>query len=154
MKIRLGFVSNSSSTSFTCHVCGEVATGMDLSRCDSGMVGCENGHFICNDHVIGDMYNEPTFEQKKEALLRYADFTEEELRKSIEEKGEDYVDDYLNDVEIDILSSQCPICTFQEIDPDDVVEYLFKKHNVTKEEVVEELKERFSSYVEFVEFLK
>src|SRR5512135_424322 len=52
MKTRNGFVSNSSSTSFTCDVCGEEASGMDLSCSEAGMVECLNGHTFCETHEL------------------------------------------------------------------------------------------------------
>ena len=52
MKTRHGFVSNSSSTSFTCNVCGEEYSGMNMGLCDFYMVECINGHIFCEDHSI------------------------------------------------------------------------------------------------------
>jgi hypothetical protein len=43
MKIRSGFVSNSSSSSFVCDVCGENISGMDIGLSDAGMFECMNG---------------------------------------------------------------------------------------------------------------
>lgn len=44
MKIRNGFVSNSSSSSFICNLCGEVESGYDLSYQDCDMATCVHGH--------------------------------------------------------------------------------------------------------------
>ena len=44
MKKRTGFVSNSSTSSFICDVCGTVEAGMDLCLSDFEMSRCENGH--------------------------------------------------------------------------------------------------------------
>jgi len=45
MKTRLGFVSNSSSTSFTCDVCGGTEGGWDsMSPEEMGFSLCEHGH--------------------------------------------------------------------------------------------------------------
>ena len=44
MKIRNGFVSNSSTSSFICDICGCVEAGMDISLNDCEMVQCKNGH--------------------------------------------------------------------------------------------------------------
>lgn len=54
MKIRKGFVSNSSSSSFICDVCGETAEGWDLCLSEAEMCECENGHIFCEDHLIGE----------------------------------------------------------------------------------------------------
>lgn len=51
MKIRTGFVSNSSSSSFVCDICGCVESGYDLSMSDAGYMMCENGHTFCNTHM-------------------------------------------------------------------------------------------------------
>jgi len=46
MKIRNGFVSNSSTTSFTCDSCGGTEAGMDLCLREVEMVECAAGHCI------------------------------------------------------------------------------------------------------------
>ena len=55
MKIRNGFVSNSSSSSFVCAVCGREESGMDMSLTDCEMSECVNGHIICNDELLEDV---------------------------------------------------------------------------------------------------
>lgn len=52
MKIRKGFVSNSSSTSFVCKVCGRQETGFDASLSDFEMCECINGHTFCLDELV------------------------------------------------------------------------------------------------------
>ena len=44
MKRRLGFVSNSSSSSFVCDITGEAEGGYDVSLRDVGMAECVNDH--------------------------------------------------------------------------------------------------------------
>lgn len=44
MKVRKGFVSNSSSSSFVCDITGSVESGMDCGLSDFEMVGCAGGH--------------------------------------------------------------------------------------------------------------
>ena len=44
MKVRNGFVSNSSSSSFVCVICGEAEGGYDIELDDVYMYECENGH--------------------------------------------------------------------------------------------------------------
>ena len=51
MKIRTGFVSNSSSESFLCEVCGDIRSGWDASLRDVGMEMCEHYHYFCSEHI-------------------------------------------------------------------------------------------------------
>ena len=46
MKIRNGFVSNSSSSSFACSICGDIESGWDLCPVDVDMFKCDNGHIM------------------------------------------------------------------------------------------------------------
>jgi hypothetical protein len=53
MKIRIGFVSNSSTTSFTCDVCGYSESHHDSVGIEEfGMMECENGHIICQKEML------------------------------------------------------------------------------------------------------
>ena len=56
MKIRNGFVSNSSSSSFVCNICGQNYEGWDASPRDPEFEcsECENGHVMCNEHLLDD----------------------------------------------------------------------------------------------------
>lgn len=55
MKVRRGFVSNSSSSSFICDITGEEVQGMDLSLDNAGMYGCEDGHYFLEEFLIGEL---------------------------------------------------------------------------------------------------
>ena len=52
MKYRTGFVTNSSSSSFICQVCGNTESGMDMSMRDANMVQCKLNHTFCEGHMI------------------------------------------------------------------------------------------------------
>lgn len=52
MKIRNGFVSNSSTTSFICDTCHEKFSGMDLSPSECDHHSCVNGHIYCHEERL------------------------------------------------------------------------------------------------------
>lgn len=58
MKVRLGFVTNSSSSSFICEVCGDTSSGWDMCLSESYMSECENGHIVCNCHIDTEKHKE------------------------------------------------------------------------------------------------
>jgi len=55
MKVRKFFVSNSSSSSFVCDVCGEDYTSWDACLSEAEMFECEYGHTICESHKLGEI---------------------------------------------------------------------------------------------------
>jgi len=55
MKIKTGFVSNSSSESFVCDVCGDIRSGWDAIPSELGFQWCENEHYFCEEHLKGDV---------------------------------------------------------------------------------------------------
>lgn len=62
MKIRKGFVSNSSTSSYTCDVCGETVAERDLCLSEAEMFSCAKGHTVCNEHRIGEYEGDESYE--------------------------------------------------------------------------------------------
>jgi hypothetical protein len=161
MKIRQGFVSNSSSSSYVCNVCGETAMGMDVDLNNWEMFSCENGHYSCVSHEV-----DVTDEIKKEILLNYTCRWEDDKGESIRVKAkeildgdldecwEDLFDETFEDYTYESPAARCPICQFTEISQDDAVKYIFKKNNTTEAEIMKEMKEKFSNYAELQEYFK
>jgi hypothetical protein len=63
MKVRQGFVSNSSSSSFTCDVCGETESGWDYCLSDVDMYKCQNSHTFCESEALGDPSEDDDYER-------------------------------------------------------------------------------------------
>lgn len=82
MKFRKGFVSNSSSSSFVCEVCGEIESGYDCSLNDFAMAMCEHEHTFHKSHAEKDFYDAPIF-TKYEYIKKYwqkiLDYSKENL---------------------------------------------------------------------------
>ena len=146
MKIRSGFISNSSSSSFTCDVCKETMSGMDLCLRDIEHLQCINGHTFCRDELVNS--------EKFEELCDKAD--------NWNDQGifpDDY-EDYkkygiFNDQRTyEIPSEFCPCCNFQVVTDRDLLEYLLFYYQTDRKQVAESMRKQFSSYSEFIEFTK
>lgn len=162
MKIRNGFVSNSSSSSFTCDVCGETQSGMDMSRSEAGMVECENGHTFCESHEIAN--TSISIEEKRKKLLTDVEessyYKTRPREKAVElDTISNYTDDevdesYKDKCDDDGQSAEsCPICTFKDLDESRALHYLLQKNGLTVKTLLEELKSKFPTYVDFKKFV-
>lgn len=111
MKIRTGFVSNSSSSSFVCCICGETQSGWDLSFHDIDAFSCANGHEMCQEHAIKDLTTNGDSEDEDNKLDLY-----------------------------EINPECCPVCMYQEFDYDDARRYLKKEYKISEDVVFQEIK--------------
>ena len=80
MKIRKGFVSNSSSSSYVCDVCGTAESGWDIGLSEAEMTECATGHIFCDSHM-DSLKNNLTLKDKQAEALKW-----------LEEQGEDSED--------------------------------------------------------------
>jgi hypothetical protein len=135
MKIRRGFVSNSSSCSFTCDVCGHTEGGFDASPEDCGFYCCANGHTFCQDD-----------------LLEMPDAKEEKER---DEYGfdEDGFDEYGRSDDNEYKPELCPICQMVNISKRDMDEYVYKMYGKSKKELEAEIRSKFDNYDKFNKWL-
>lgn len=178
MKTRAGWVSNSSSSSFVCQVCGEECGGFDMSMSECGMVECENGHVICEGHqkkgvsytpeqkkekmlesyrdtleyLHGDTYYSP--QQRDERIKRYQGwFAEVEAMSGV--ALEEYFEygegsDWWYDYEADsgFGAELCPICQFEVGRPQDMLAMVLFETGDTRDAILERIRNQFSSYGE------
>ena len=131
MRIRHGFVSNSSSSSFLCAVCGNVDEGYE-GPSDAGMAVCENyEHTFCESHAVST--REPSH-SKGEYTGEEVDF---ENFNEASEASYGYVP-----------SVYCPICNFEELSLHDFLKYLELK-GITRESILREVKAKYKDYDSF-----
>ena len=157
MKIRKGFVSNSSSSSFICEVCGNVESGYDASYDDMDFAQCENGHEFCRDHIM------PMTEEKAKAILakvladtKYVDedFLEmeeaDQLASIMEIDLRYFSSSSMSDFGYDELPEElCPICALEALSDSDILNYILKEHGSTREFVIEKARKEFGNYENF-----
>lgn len=86
MKYRKDFVTNSSSSSYICEICGNCESGYDVGLSEFGMSECVNGHIFCDEHKL-------SITETKEDLIK--SILENEYNHSTEEE--------LNDMDIEEL---------------------------------------------------
>lgn len=152
MKIRTGFVSNSSSSSFICKVCGEVVSGMDMSIREAEMATCENAHMFCTSHIV-----EPDFEKVKALALleeNTKDFSDTELEEHLERVNEcktsrDVMNlikeaDFYEDFVWDIPAMFCPICSLKYMSEKTILSYMLNIYSVDVKDLEADIISKFN----------
>lgn len=156
-KYRLDFVTNSSSSSYTCDVCGNTDSGWDLCLSDAGMCQCVNNHTFCQGEMKTKSIDWRTLVE--DAINRNYDDDEKEREKLLRKtKGmnEDDLEEMMYDefeFRHDVPAEACPICSFECFNDNDVVKYLFKKSGLNNDQLRKEIKEVFKNYDEFKTYL-
>lgn len=155
MRVRLGFVSNSSSSSFVCMISGEVESGMDMTLSEAGMVMCEHHHVFLERYLLGDK-DDPTVESIKQWLKDngWDKYYQKEMYFNDKEFLEWFEDCLRDEWDNEVSSSQCPICSLEEITDKDIARYFFKKNEIERRAFIKEIKNEFGDYVKFDNFLK
>lgn len=172
MKIRTGFVSNSSSSSFICDFCGNDVSGWDMGLEEAEMFECINGHAVCLNHLSDEERErvEHPFKTKEEFIQALIDFKETRthlyydkiIDKLLLEITDENWEDLVNEEYMDMTdgrnhgvpASVCPLCDFKDMTTDDMTKYLLKTIGQTKEQILEVIKTRFKTYKEFKTFIK
>ena len=128
MKKRLGFISNSSSSSFICD-CGHGISHYDgVTLEDDGIEKCENGHYFCPDCNSGTDSNNHFIKVNRDE--EYDGFSK-------------------------LLKKEyCPYCTLEKISDSDLILFLFKKYSLNKTNIIKEIKTVFKTYENFKEYIK
>ena len=146
MKFRKDFVTNSSSSSYVCEICGRECSGYDISLRDYDMTECMNGHVVCLDHINDNM----TLEQARDIVKKYDldicldDFdTADALVEEITTVCGAY----------ELPPEFCPICSFQNISAAELNKYKNILLDKTNEELKDDVKTRFNNYEEFKQFI-
>lgn len=149
MKYRKDFVTNSSSSSFVCEICGRTESGWDLGLSEAEMVECVNGHIFCNDEMLPIPDKATLLKMIMDGGLNEGcwdseigderDYTMEELENMT---ADDLFEKFCSESSYyDIPECVCPICQFIEYSENDLSKYLEKEYGVSRDEVFEKVKQ-------------
>ena len=132
MKTRNGFVSNSSVSSFICHVCGEEFTGQDASPSDFDCSECDSGHVMCNSH-IGEIKPVKvdgcthSFDRDNNKFCSECGSPSQIEKEPYDEGG-------------NVSIEYCPVCQFKIYAEGEMAKYLEKTREVSREDVFAKIK--------------
>ncbi len=171
MKLRQGFVSNSSSSSYTCEVCGNTESGWDISLSEIDMIECKKGHYICEGHsnvspdqlhqLIVDFAEdkgEPWLAEDSELLNAIQELNKTKDTSDYKDTTNEWYESLRDSIDpewpYEVSSVFCPICMLQDISDYDMRRYLFKKYETSKSDVFDEIKDKFDSYDKLQQYLK
>lgn len=177
MKIRTCYVSNSSSSSYICEVCGEVREAYDQGPEDVGMCECVVGHVFCEGHALeGDPITagelRKAFENHwslsrgeqeivnhyPDALMFYRTVLQMPDSQVIENSP---LFQYNTDAEALIKDafdgkmreSCCPICMFHVLSEHEGFDFLKKLHGLTDAAILDEIRQKFKNHWEFRRYI-
>lgn len=148
MKFRKDYVTNSSSSSYICEICGRTESGWDLCLSDCEMMQCVNGHVFCCDEALEMPSKEEMIKMilenewnngRWDSNLGYSrDFSEEEL---IVMEDEELWENFCSESGYyEVPECVCPICQFIEYSEYDLSAFLLKEYGVPREEAFAEVK--------------
>ena len=135
MKIRTGFVSNSSSSSFVCDICGGIESDRDCGPSEFDMLECEMGH----------VYHRYCLELDEQ----------EKIDKLVEDYVEIQRSGKLSDREVSdsVPQSLCPVCNLKHINDHFLLAYALKSQGADKEGLIDSIKRQFKTENELDKYL-
>lgn len=151
MKFRLDYVTNSSSSSYVCEICGRTESGWDIGLSECEMMQCVNGHVFC----YGESLDMPTKQEMVKVILenewnktedynwRTGESTEQVYTEyELLEMDDDtlFFDFYCEEGYYGVPECVCPICQFIEYSEYDLSAYLLKEYKIPRDEVFAEVK--------------
>lgn len=165
MKLRQGFVSNSSSASFICPLCNDLFYIMDGDiDSEAHYTRCDNNHAFCMDHIdieflkqrAKDLINKnpayKVFESKIDQVKSWDEIFEmwnNEHNNEPDETKNEGVYEFIFSMSGVMPSEVCPFCKMDEIMGCDILDYLNINPSV-KNLIINNIKSEFKTYNDFL----
>lgn len=148
MKFRKDFVTNSSSSSYVCEICGRTESGWDMGLSEAEMMECVNGHTFCCDEALDKpskkdlikmiLENEWNKEAWDSKIKGCRDYSEDEL---LVMEDDDLFNNFCSENGYyEVPECVCPICQFIEYSEYDLSVYLLKEYGIPRDDVFAEVK--------------
>jgi hypothetical protein len=164
MKIRNGFVSNSSSCSFTCDACGFTEAGHDYSSPEEyGLIDLVCEHRICEKHLL-TISDEEYKKKVIEILIDDIEYNHKHNLDHNHKRNENLekLKNNISRIEIEkileklyykkYIKEQCPVCSLAMINDEITLSYLLK--SIDKKSIHDEIRNKFASFNELRIYLK
>lgn len=152
MKIRKGFVSNSSGSSFICAICNHSEYVHDMALTEAGFAQCENEHVFCEEHLldgvtsedlINDDYIGECYPDKYCPICQFQEYSQPEMAEYLNEKYNISRDEVFSEIK-KVNKRRKKLYNYEYI------EHVLKTHNLTDDIVLTEIKNTFKTYKNFL----
>jgi hypothetical protein len=155
MKIRNGFVSNSSASSFLCQISLEHLAGSD-SDYEEGTCRCRDCHsqFLSEYLRKVDIKTLSKEEVSKALKSLYVTINPEDSEEDLKEMLQDKVELWQGcSYTIHVTSVFCPICNMEQFKVVDLLAFALKQLGKTEEELTKDIAANYKNYADFKKYL-